>query len=733
MGWLSFILVLSKLIIAIFIIFLFAVVCYIGYLLFTKMYPRPFALGHTEPFEAYMQLYITQWIKTLYLFRDADSAAIAQHPQLSEAKMACTTFLDAMVNYEKQYQALKKKTVSADDKGPSDIKQFTLKDIPHIYFLFIFYSHLSDDKPRTKGQILLMKRFAPFDKIENFYENGSETVVENITPLKELHNSYLAFKKAIRKVAASVRADFQNIETITNPTTHNLLSKVYQLDLMHNVYLKKGRDNIVKSYNLRKTGGLGNFVIYEIYMSDYVQYVFKDTIPRIWNNYLKDMIQSATFMQEWMASEKVSSFVANIPFKIAGEGFEDAPEEVARAMRGDGEDTEEHFIGALIAIAKVFMMLPKIILAIINAIANPMMVIKLLMGLIIGLFVYIMYMLLLVLSFLFFIPAFFVVTFGRIGQTILWTALFVLIAVVYLVLYILDTVTGGAVFTLLRCENLPSAWHLNPNYARGSHYKRTFMCSGPCAKRFAPVDSFCVRTKDFEPSYCPQQLIYSAYEEYQKLLDEKPLSMNFKPDVSYFVKMNAEEKHALWREIHQARIDFTKTCDAVYGVRNRKIDARVNADKPDYDDFDYSAMTRQICNYYANNQEFKLNYPELYTKIMTLCKYCNCKDKYFNTDPAKEDTSHVPYSSTLSYCKTDPAKEIQEIPPNPKKKTERDIISNVVILCILMIIMLLVSAMVFNTVKSFDYQKFYESATGAASELVGAVSKLPKMMKKKPA
>jgi hypothetical protein len=97
--------------------------------------------------------------------------------------------------------------------------------------------------------------------------------------------------------------------------------------------------------------------------------------------------------------------------------------------------------------------------------------------------------------------------------SIVFTVLFLVIAVFCLLLAFVNVITSGGMHNFLFCENSPAGWYKMTNYHMKNIYSREFFCSKPCMKGYAPdvTGSFCERQKRTVPNYCPQASVMRIF------------------------------------------------------------------------------------------------------------------------------------------------------------------------------------------------------------------------------
>lgn len=518
------------------LILCFIFVCfYFIYIIFSHASLRPFSIGHTEKFEDFMATGMNRLHANLKVYG-------------GEPEFMNLFFPPASGN-----------------------TSFQPHDLPDLYIMFMFHEALSTNNANELSSLI---DFLPASAVSQYYIPDSRTTIGTYDTLKNNLLVFDAFRKSISNTVAEMKQ--------TNSYYYSLPIRiaVFDIDMFVNDYFNA----IVMAYDLRKSGRINSFVIFKIYMRDITNYVFYETIPNAWQNFMADVESSAESMKSFMSSETMASAVQDMPFVIAG----------------IQENFTEHFgmtafFGSFIHLAEAML---NLITSLLTAISNPVAFLRILIGIVVGLIIYILYIVLLAISPLFIVPAFIIESSFKLLITVIWTALFCVIAVVYLICWLGDIVTNGFVFSLMRCENLPSAWHTQAGYAKKNVYTREFLCCSPCGERYDPTSWLCRNIPTYVPGFCPQQLIYSKY------MDGKDISGQFKhefiPPTTYYSKHPDARKYIIG-EIYDAKEVFETQCKTAMGS--------------------YDHITRDICALCEDRPDM--------VDVMTMCQfaYCNDRDK----------------------------------------------------------------------------------------------------------
>jgi hypothetical protein len=496
-------------------------------------HPRLFNIGHSEPLDAFIMDYSQQLITNIETLRN--------HPSFSSV-----------------IEPLYKKGII-----PPKLSEYGHSKIPIFYFYYMFEEALDSKEEKEVGLWKIMTdgiTSITVNKTVWKLYNKSETVItssamdflqEHVSCLVDLYNK------------------FKNKSVLDNDDKSDPNHVKIGMAKRNLYLLFSYHDQIERAYDLRKSGGIANMKIYKIYMKDYTQFVFKERIPEILLTFLTDVQNTTMRFQKIVSGPAAQDYMTKLPMTLAGmEGF------IGTYATFEPTDEVEHFINILMDIGKALMAIPKffksiasVVTGLVNVVTSPMKFIRFILSAIIGIILIILWILLVVVGpVVFYIVAFVVVAFERAYHIFLWVVIYLAMAIIYFILWILDFATGGLIMRALRCENLPNAWHMIPGYAFNNIYKRTFLCSSPCGKRYNVVGaSWCSRLEPYQPSYCPQQIIYSAYLANsgavgESVANSKPLIHKYKPDLAYFGMRDARKEEYLG-EVFDNKLEFLKKCN----------------------------------------------------------------------------------------------------------------------------------------------------------------------------
>lgn len=468
--------------VALIILLIILLVVWIIYRMFTKTYYRPFVFGHTEPLEDFMIEYISDIAQVLN--------HIKNNP--SDFDQAIVKVVNDMATREKRMaKSFDKQYLYGNIFTSKEIDEITPNELPYIYAFYIFRSN-----PTDKGTASMLPTLMP-------NSTWAQSVKEYV-----LKNNSLPTQFA--DDLAKVEEDIMGLIRAIPKDTKNIYMKKLQI-----IFSKDYDKTITRMYDFRKSGGVGNMKLFVYLMSDYLMYIFNPeygVVPRGWGATISDTKSTVKRMELFMTSPAARDYMMRFPAKIAG------IEEFINLLppRTSVFDTVEHlgFLKPLIEIPKFFKMLGSVAKALATAVASPIKACQILLGLILGTLIYLIYAIISAVTILYYAPAFVYVIFMNLLGTGWWIFLFVFVSTWYLLIWLIDLFTGGAIMRAMRCENVPSAWYKRPGYFFNNKYMKAVFCHYPCASKFIPStnNSWCDRIPLRRPHYCPQQLLYMAAE-----------------------------------------------------------------------------------------------------------------------------------------------------------------------------------------------------------------------------
>lgn len=189
---------------------------------------------------------------------------------------------------------------------------------------------------------------------------------------------------------------------------------------------------------------------------------------------------------------------------------------------------------------------------------------------------------------------------------VVFYSLLILIGLVFfLFLWIINMVTGGTLYFLLRCENEPGAWYKQPGFEVGNVYRRSLFCTMPCSGGWKRVfGGICVRKQKSCPAFCPQQQIYGYFADAATRGKYRPWIFGmYAPDMSFYTK-DALEKRALLLKGLEAKKEFLGECS--FGIK------------------EYDFVTQHVC---TNIDQLGVS-DEVAVKLQALCKQAFCDYSY---------------------------------------------------------------------------------------------------------
>lgn len=196
---------------------------------------------------------------------------------------------------------------------------------------------------------------------------------------------------------------------------------------------------------------------------------------------------------------------------------------------------------------------------------RPVEFIVLIFGLFLMIALYIIYSVLNLPPFIYVVAAVWFAIFDIIPLLIycaVFTALFILVFIVCIILTALNTITGGALKDIVLCDNPPNAWYKTANYHLDNKWERGIFCTRPCFGRYKPDPTGinCKKLPKGYPPYCPQAEIMRIYT--RKKADRKYKFNNFddKSNVKYMSKNPLEKENAL-KKHYLTKRSFMDSCD----------------------------------------------------------------------------------------------------------------------------------------------------------------------------
>jgi hypothetical protein len=639
------------------VLVLFVIVFYICYVIYKYGYPRWWHLGHSEPFENYMESYMHDLIGTMrkvggYSSTIKAAAAPKDDEKDIDIDAEVAKASNAIKEIDDVYAKLQVALNKDEEPEKLDAKKVKKTYIPDFYLVFMFFDDLTGSVI-DKDNLMYMNKFFPHAHVAGYYKEGGKTQLlpDKLAKLKDLADAFNKGRKAIAESANNLKLKHTKTEK-----EMEMIIEIFKLDMLMNLYVdgtvtNKGvhfRDNITRSYDLRKTGGLGNTIILRIYLWEYLEYIYHPTfgvIPEKWKLFWEDVNGKALAWYTSFGSDSTQAYVSSIPLKLAGmETFADVP------------DVIEHF-GFLKPIIQTFIGLYKLVTGVVKVIKSPLGFFKAVIGLIIGVLLSVGYVILLAFGLVLFYPVAAAVVFlVKLYTTWVWIVLSVIMALVYGLLWLLDTLFDGAISNVLRCENLPNAWHTRPSFAKSNIFERSILCCRPCTSRYNPFGAMCAKKDSDEPSYCPQQLLYEVYNGNTAVLSAGKYVYEHTPSIKYY-NMTKDERHAVWSETFDKKKAYLETCERGFGK--------------------YDHIPRAVCNMYSNQVLSDLSSIEKKQRanVMDMCEQTYC-------------TRFIDQKNELpSWCAINAP--TQEEAPADIVSEKPDVITNVILILIILILMII--------------------------------------------
>lgn len=572
------------------------------YKFFFVAYPRLFFTGHTESgFESWLDDFSSKFLT--YILDLKDSKILVEK-------------IDKFLNKYKEHFNVQINRESLN----KDVKFEDIRFTPLI-MMFIFFHDLKQGiDTHIKNCYNIFQDSSPpvLKLIKTFYNPKTKAPSEFIAlqKFKDICDVFLQLREAIGEEA---KGKLAKVETLSKDDKFQDIDvKVLVLDIMLNIYLSPGGKyldkltfsekcaNIERMSRTRMTGkGTGeNWTLVKLYTEEYQYYIIYEKIVPMWKRYPADAKRWMNIVQDAITSPSISRWISQLPSRFAGGGF-------------TNDEVVEHF--GLDKIIVAFISIGTVFSSLVNVITNPLSFIKFLIGVIFSITLQIVYIFVVLIGANIIAPCFGYVSrvFFNVGLTIFMIIILLLYYVIYIVLALIDTVTGGIIMKALRCENLPDAWAKLPNFSKSNKYTRTFLCSVPCAKRYEPNGFLCVKKPKEIPTFSPQQIIYQTWENKQYFNNLKEQILYEKtPDQSYFLDLTPDEQKGMWGDVYKQSVDY-------YGET-----------MDEYSKFD--PIIRGMCTCMVSEETSQLS-QEGKEKLKELCQYTYC-------------TSEQPNLKNLPFC-----------------------------------------------------------------------------------
>lgn len=264
----------------------------------------------------------------------------------------------------------------------------------------------------------------------------------------------------------------------------------------------------------------------------------------------------------------------------------------------------------------LFMLFPVIIVfrMIIGLFTKPMEFIMMGISCLVLAFAYVIY-------YIFYIPPFSIIPFllwfivVKLVPALVYTAvfgsLFLLITAFCLLLTFFNSILGGALSTLVLCQNSPASWYKTPNYHLKNKYERGLLCTRACLPGYYPdpTGMYCLSTPKHTPSYCPQAEAMRLYtvnkNDFMYYYKDYPTIGNIK-----YLSTSPEERELLLKDYYLKKKDFLGKCEAPmekYNYMPLNVCSSLDIMKNNKIDDDTIAKMRKVCSQaYCNS---KTNYP----------------------------------------------------------------------------------------------------------------------------
>lgn len=675
---------ISRILKALVILIVVAIMVAVGYVLARMYYPRPALLSHSEDLKKFMKSYVED-VKT--------------------------TSKELLIH-------LRKNPLPKGLKLPSSPMLDSIRD-DDITFFFMFYEyHTAVAKGLDRAWWFLKnEKFIIPKSVSNALKldllDGTMRNVDD-KKMEKYVNEKMKPLRSLAVIAKKLSEHFAKDGNSSITSQPNLRMHAFRLDILLNEY----RGPLSFMNDTRKTYGFVlQFNIFRLYLTDFADTIFNRKIKRdTWGNFLSEVGQAANAFTATYRSWQ--SYVMELPFtlsdvdasdkrndveisKVEGSSVADSNKPSSRPIIDkhidkipDNDevvieefkqlidpviDIMKFFVKAIIAIPKLI----KLVFKILALISDPPKFIQAVLGLIIGIVLVIVYFIgLILITPLSWIVAFVFIFVISVFFTVLWFAVFIVVFILFLILWVLDLFTGGQVLRFLRCENLPDAWMYQPQFSQNNKFERSFFCSRPCFQGFKPSQLFCKKCSGTEPNFCPQQLINQSYEGKDSKAFTLPSKYLYKftPGLAFWTKTDQEKKREL-RAFEKERSSYLTACYKSYADRD--------------------PMTKTIC---ANVGLNFANKPELQKKVVRLCDqiYCDYGHKAGHRSVYKREEQNKEL-----FCKQYvdiPEDNGAEEPPmeNIVSRTMKISVGSIVLICVLVSLLLVGSNIVLKNSSTAD-------------------------------
>ena len=604
-------------------------------ILIYKQNPRTLSFWHTYPLEGHVSSVCTDIFENMRLVAGLDKASVSgdwlgQSSRFSQGyanvmAAAKQLIVDPMDTGFRTY---------TDDPFQGDaLKSLNAYFVFHDSFTnwgFLSKSDLRNNMPEVNNEDGDPDR-APF------YHNI-------IKPMKQLHEAVTALSEQLHgagdlaKVVYGANNDPKSFET-RNAVKQLTPAKVRFVTIVHELRMMLDqREDITTMFKTRRPNL--PMAIWTVYWWPYAKNMIMQRIPGYWMRFPKKYVSTmGGLFQGWA---KLGAMFMNIPCILA---FSD-PEERARkcgevsvdeftiggsssssSSSGDPEVREE-FLGGLmkalkgilkfimnlmamsVAVATLFAQFP------IDPVGTIVKLLVILIGVVVGI-ILVLWWILMTVTGIIFVIIFALTNISTIGGGILYTILLIWLVLImtipYFGLWLVDMPTGGAVVSMMRCENAPHAWYDTPSWVDNNLYNRLgMMCLRSCPKRYKPTSSGCCcdRLPNYMPSYCPQQQTYRIYRQLASSTNPEVFE-NYTPD-GVFKKLSVTEKQSFIGKAFTEKMTWYQRCYRVMGS--------------------YDFLNRHLCD----NID-RLGLPvDVAMRLGVTCRECYCRHK-----PSRGETAEM--------------------------------------------------------------------------------------------
>jgi len=147
--------------------------------------------------------------------------------------------------------------------------------------------------------------------------------------------------------------------------------------------------------------------------------------------------------------------------------------------------------------------------------------------------------------------------------------LFIVISLFCLVLGFINVCTGGAIKSLVLCQNHVASWYKTPNFHLTNKFERGIFCSRKCYTGYAPdvTGMYCIKIPKGNPSYCPQAEAMRMYTTNRNDNIYYYKDYVTKGNMKYMTS-SPDVREGLLKDHYLRKRDFLEKCDKSMSTYN---------------------------------------------------------------------------------------------------------------------------------------------------------------------